>query len=559
MAGIWLLPFIVLFGLAVYRLLQVGRRPPNYPPGPPTLPIIGNLHQIPAENGHIQFQKWAQEYGPVYSLILGTKVMIVLSSDQAVKDLLDKKSSIYSSRPETYIAQVVSGRHIVPGGYRVLLMQYGDRWRMAHRIYHSILNIRAAKSFVPYQDLENKQMLNGLLNEPDSFIDQIRRYSFSLTTQMTYGWRSDRLDNPKLKALFYNLHEFSKTMGTTAAALLDLFPPLRYLPDFMLPARRYAKQLHTVEKALHKGNWMEVKAKLKNGTAKPSLCVDLAKAQDTEGFSDEQAGYIAGNLLEAGSDTTAAQLVGFVQAMLLYPEVQKKAQEEIDRVCGDRMPDMDDEMSLQYIRACIKECHRWMPTAIMGIAHSVIKDDEYMGYKIPKDSTVVLNVWAIHMDPKRHKNPSDFEPARYLDDLTNSIESAQSKDPAQRDHFLFGAGRRICQGMHIADRSMFLAVSRMLWAFRFEKARDPSRGDGAEIVPDPAALIPGMLVQPVAFPARITPRSEAHARVVRDRWRECEALLDAHAQWREVPAGMPLSTYEPPPAVAEKETERRAK
>lgn len=103
--------------LALWRLSKVGQRPKNYPPGPPTLPIIGNIHQMPSHHGHLQFQKWAQEYGPVYSLMLGTKVMIVLSSDQAVKDLLDKRSAIYSSRPEFYVAQ-----DILSGGLRVLFM-----------------------------------------------------------------------------------------------------------------------------------------------------------------------------------------------------------------------------------------------------------------------------------------------------------------------------------------------------------------------------------------------------------------------------------------------------
>ena len=107
---------VALAVLLVHRLSKVGRRPAGYPPGPPTLPIIGNLHLMPKEKGHLQFQKWSQEYGPVYSLILGTKVMIVLSSDQAIKDLLDKRSGIYSSRPDMYLGQVVSG------GLRMLLM-----------------------------------------------------------------------------------------------------------------------------------------------------------------------------------------------------------------------------------------------------------------------------------------------------------------------------------------------------------------------------------------------------------------------------------------------------
>lgn len=102
--------------LAVYRLSKIGRRPAGYPPGPPTLPLIGNIHLMPKEKAHLQFQKWAEEYGPVYSLILGTKVMIVLSSDQAVKDLLDKRSGIYSSRPDMYLGRIASG------SLRMLLM-----------------------------------------------------------------------------------------------------------------------------------------------------------------------------------------------------------------------------------------------------------------------------------------------------------------------------------------------------------------------------------------------------------------------------------------------------
>lgn len=93
----------------LFRIRKIGQRPSDYPPGPPTLPLIGNLHLMPKEKGHLQFQHWAKEYGPVYSLMLGTQVMIVLSSDQAVKDLLDKRSNIYSSRPDMYLANVASG------------------------------------------------------------------------------------------------------------------------------------------------------------------------------------------------------------------------------------------------------------------------------------------------------------------------------------------------------------------------------------------------------------------------------------------------------------------
>lgn len=113
----WMALGLTVFMTLLWRISRIGRRPKGYPPGPPTLPIIGNLHQMPKGHGHLQFQKWAQEYGPVYSLVLGTKVVIVLSTDAAVKDLLDKRSAIYSSRPEFYL-----GQEVLSGNLRPLFM-----------------------------------------------------------------------------------------------------------------------------------------------------------------------------------------------------------------------------------------------------------------------------------------------------------------------------------------------------------------------------------------------------------------------------------------------------
>lgn len=121
--------------------------------------------------------------------------------------------------------------------------------------------------------------------------------------------------------------------------------------------------------------------------------MDLVKIQKNEELSDDLAAYISGSILQAGSETTAAILVGFIQAMVIFPEVAKAGQEEVDRVCGDRMPDLNDVPNLPYVRACAKESLRWMPGFLLGIPHRVTQDDTYLGYRIPKDATIILNVW----------------------------------------------------------------------------------------------------------------------------------------------------------------------
>ncbi|KAK1978635.1 cytochrome P450 [Colletotrichum cereale] len=524
----FLIPLAVV-AVVTFQLRNVGRRPKEYPPGPPTLPLIGNLHQIPSTKPHLQFKKWAKEYGPVYSLILGTKVMIVLSSDQAVKDLLDKRSAIYSSRTDVYLGNVASAN------LRVVLMKYGETWRMIRKIFHQALHFGAAKGYIPYQDLESKQMLTGFLDQPHHFADHIRRFTNSLTTQMVFGFRTASIHDEKLKKLYHCTEKWSEVMRSSAAALLDVYPMLRNLGP-LSPGKQYAKRLHKEESVLYTGHWMDAKKRVLEGTAKPCLCIGITESQKELGFSDDLAGYIAGSLLEAGSDTTAATLHGFVQAMLVHPSVQKHAQEELDRVCGtERLPNIDDWDSMPYIRACIKESLRWMPTVILGIPHAVIRDDEYMGYKIPNGAGVILNVWAINMDEDRWENPRAFDPSRYLGDDQNSFESASNGDPSKRDHYVFGGGRRFCQGTHIADRSLFLAISRLLWSFRFERAVD-SRG--TEVVPDAEDITDGVLVQPRPFKARITARSEAHVRIVRKEWEASRELLDGEDQWKEVPRGM---------------------
>ncbi|KAI1103168.1 putative cytochrome P450 [Jackrogersella minutella] len=528
----------------IYRLGRIGQRPKGYPPGPPTLPLIGNIHQMPPKKVHLQFQKWAEEYGPVYSLMLGTKVMIVLSSDKAIKDLLDKRSNIYSSRPDAYLGNIISNNQ------RMLLMAYGDRWRMLRKLVHNSLNIKASRTYVPYQDLENKAMLVDFLENPDQFINHFRRYTNSLVTQMLFGFRTTSTKDPRFIQLFQGFEKFSHVMGSQTSTLLDIFPILRNLPDAFLPMRRYAKELHRQEATLNVGLYQETKEKLRKGRAKPCLCVDLVRAQEKLGFSDLTAAYVSGSLLEAGSDTTSATLVGWIQAMILFPEVPRAAQAELDRVCGDRLPDLNDLPDLPYIRGCMKETMRWMPTVILGVPHAVICDDMYMDYKIPKGAGVMLNVWGISNDPQRHPDPRRFDPTRWAGDCQTSVEAANNSEVSKRDHFLFGAGRRLCQGMHIADRSLFLAMSRLLWAFDFERAIDENTGE--EIIPDMEILVPdnGMFVQPKPFKMRIKPRSEWKAQRIREEWSKVTELLDDEMQWKTVPEDLIWRDYEPAEAAA---------
>ncbi|KAG9831278.1 putative cytochrome P450, partial [Aureobasidium melanogenum] len=149
------------------------------------------------------------------------------------------------------------------------------------------------------------------------------------------------------------------------------------------------------------------------------------------------------------------------------------------------------------------------------------------------------NVWAIHMDPNRSSEPRRFDPDRFKDDFLNCADSATQPDASKRDSFTFGAGRRICQGMHVAERSLFLGISRMLWAFDINPVIDSATGE--EILPDPDKLTQGILVMPEEYKVNITPRDQIRADLIEKEWQEAEDLLDPITkQWKQMPKGMVL-------------------
>ena len=146
------------------------------------------------------------------------------------------------------------------------------------------------------------------------------------------------------------------------------------------------------------------------------------------------------------------------------------------------------------------------------------------------------------MDPTRSPNPRQFNPDRFAEDKTTLYQSAMG-DPAKRDNFVFGAGRRLCQGIHIAERSLFLGISRLVWGFNFSPSHD---AQGQPISYDVEDLVGGLTVEPQHYTCQIKPRSESKIEIMRGEADACHTLLDSQTgQWKQTPEGMAFSTWMP--------------
>jgi cytochrome P450 len=193
----------------------------------------------------------------------------------------------------------------------------------------------------------------------------------------------------------------------------------------------------------------------------------------------------------AGAETTSTTLSWWLLAMLAFPEVQRRAQAEIDAVVGrDRLPSFADAPHLPYVRATIREALRWRPVLPLGVPHVSTKEDWYEGMYIPKGTMCISNVWQCNHDRVVFgEDANEFRPERHLDEhgelLPGPVETYQA------GHVSFGFGRRICVGKDLANESLFISTARILWAAELARPQDES---GKEVPLDIETVIDAGIV-----------------------------------------------------------------
>ncbi|GAB7330838.1 hypothetical protein MBLNU13_g02377t1 [Cladosporium sp. NU13] len=523
----------LLFGLicstaaAIYVFFFVGRRENHLPPGPPTLPILGNIHQIPKKSAHFQFSEWAKQYGGLYSLKLGTGTAVVITDRRLVKQLIDKKSALYSDRPKSYVANLISS------GDHILLMAHGQQWRSTRKLLHGSLMEKAVdEQHLPLQEAEARQMLRDYLLKPEDHMLHPKRFSNSVTMSIVWGIRTPTSQTEHMESLYSLMEIWSQVMETGATPPVDVYPILHNLPQkVFLHWRDRATHVQRSMNALYASFLTGIRARRQASGSRGSLMdkvldqVESEKAAAGMTYSDHELWFLGGTVTEGGSDTSASIITAFVQAMVAYPNVQRKAQAEIDRVVGeDRSPTWEDYAALPYVAQCVKEAMRWRPVTPLAFPHALAQDDWVDGYLIPKGTTVIINAWGMQHDAARYKNPEAFDPDHFAGctKLAPELANGAYED---RDHYGYGAGRRLCPGIHLAERNLFLAMSKLLWAFDMSPSVDES-GRDVPVDTDPrTAYSEGFLVCAKDFPARFRIRSQDKKETVLREFGEVESAF----------------------------------
>ncbi|EUC61305.1 cytochrome P450 family protein [Rhizoctonia solani AG-3 Rhs1AP] len=471
-----------------------------FPPGPPEKSWIGgNALDMPRSHLWLRFTEWAKQYGDIVHVRVHTNHIVLLSSYDVVTDLFDKRGSTYSHRSERTMTTMMGWKHFMSSE------AYGDRWRAYRRQANSGFN---KKAVVKYQDGQARDVhvfLQRLLSDSENFISQIKWLAGSIIMRTTYGYKVLETNDPHITIADDALASLQFT-GVAGNYLVDSYPFLRYLPAW-LPGMEFKRQAEEWSKyparmAQEPFDW--TKEQMKNGLAVPSFLSGLLE-QNKDGLDGEDViKWTSASMYSAGAHTTVGTISNFILAMVLYPEVFRKAQEEIDRVVGsERLPLVSDRVDLPYIECVLSETLRWYPVAPLAIPHRVLQDDEYRGYRIPAGSTVISNVYAITRDERIYPDPETFIPERF-------DTSRPGPNPPNPRDFIFGIGRRVCPGNHIADVSVWLAIASLAATMDINKTRD-SNGVYVEPVTEWSS---GFVSQLRPFKCSIKPRSEKVAKLI---------------------------------------------
>ncbi|KAL0957853.1 hypothetical protein HGRIS_000037 [Hohenbuehelia grisea] len=495
---------VYLFLKTIFSRGPVDGNGNSIPSGPIGLPIVGSFPFL-TNYPELTLDYWAKKFGPLYSLWLGNQLFVIVSDPQIVKDLMVTNGAVFSSRKEMFLKS-----QTIFAGRGITATPYNDTWRKHRRLATGWLNSKAVESYTNVLDYEATILVKELYRYGKAGAAPINpqphagRCSLNNMLTITFGTRTDSIDHPLVSQALRLSREFMNCTGPVSN-LTDFVPLLQRLPNYMITR---GKKLHAGLVDTYGGLVLDIEKRINSGEKVPDCLVkSVLQVNEEEKLDHLDMAILCSAFMIGGVETTASIMQWFSALIPAYPEIQAKAHAELDRVVGrDRLPTVEDEKNLPYIHAIIKEVERVHNPFWLGTPHVNTQDFTYRGQFIPKDTVLVLNTYTMHHDPARHPDPFTFNPDRYINDSTLASESANLTNPYERDNWMFGVGRRICPGMWVAEREVFLAISRMLWAFTMK-----------EIPGEPIDLAEydGLSGRsPVPFRIRMVPRDDNVARVL---------------------------------------------
>ncbi|XP_073688989.1 cytochrome P450 1A1 [Garra rufa] len=441
-------------------------------PGPKPLPIIGNVLEV-GSNPHLSLTAMSKCYGPVFQVQIGMRPVVVLSGNDVIRQALLKQGDEFAGRPDLHSSKFINnGKSLAFSTDKVGV------WRARRKLALSALRTFstvqgksseyscALEEHISKEGLYLIERLHSVMKADGSF-DPFRHIVVSVANVICgicFGRRYSHDDN-ELVRLVNMSDEFGKIVGSGNPA--DFIPFLRILPSttmkkFLSINDRFNKLMKKLVKdhydTFDKDNIRDITDSLIN------LCEDRKLDENSNlQVSDDKIVAIVNDLFGAGFDTISTALSWAVVYLVAYPEIQERLQRELrEKVGMERTPCLSDRNNLPLLEAFILEIFRHSSFLPFTIPHCTSKDTSLNGYFIPKDTCVFVNQWQVNHDPELWKDPSSFNPDRFLNADGTDLNKLEGEKV-----LVFGLGKRRCIGEFIGRAEVFLFLAILLQRLKF--------------------------------------------------------------------------------------------
>ncbi|KAI6346954.1 hypothetical protein MCOR25_010944 [Pyricularia grisea] len=501
-----------IFLTVVRHTLSLLQKKPNSVakfPGPKQYPIVGRIHDLPRFSLWLKFKEWADIHGPIYQTRAVDNTFIIISDEKIAEELLVKRGHIYSGRPQ--IRALIGHKE---GPVYVALMDRHDTWTQQRKWVHSAMAEAYKHHFYGHVEAETKRYLAMILLDPSHFLCHTREHCGRVMSRLAWDQAQQGAENGR--SADETLHCMS-----VSGPIVNTVSPLWQLPWALNPWWRNEVRRESAQRAWWAGNYHVARRRFLDGDLPADTWAyryfDQLTRDGNGGLeqSPEQVDFAScmlGFFSLVGAVTISGPLKFFLMAMALHPEWQRKARGEVDRVCGDRMPTMDDFAALPTVRAVLKETVRWRSGVPLGVPHQAEQDDVFRGVPIKKGTIVLACEWSLNRVPEKYPDGDSFRPERWLEPGWPTFQEPLSKYPNFRNgHGMhtFGWGRRTCLGQNIVDDEMFVFAAAVLWGFDMAQKLDRRTGEPVPI--DTQATNSHVILEPLPFEMTFEPRSEARA------------------------------------------------
>ncbi|KAL6268958.1 hypothetical protein ACE6H2_025869 [Prunus campanulata] len=440
------------------------------PPGPVGWPILGSLPHFLNNRLHEDLFHLSRIHGPLFSLKLGLKPVVVISSPEMACKTLKQQEAVFSSRTVTEAIRVIT--------YDTASIVYAPmdsaRWRVIRKILME--KLFSAKAFEAFEPLR-KQQVHGLLKELYSTSMSrnsvnIAEWAFVASGNIVSNtvcsknlFKITKKEGRELKHTFWQLMQI---LGSVNVA--DLIPVFKPFDPQGLKRRilKIFRRLDAFYENIIKERLEERKIGISNIGKQNLDLLDVLldyrsdREDELKSLSRKNIKGMLAEMFVAGTETTSSTFEWGMAEILRKPDAYKKIVMELDQVVGkNRFVEESDISNLPYLQAAVKEVFRLHPAVPLLVPRSTNEACEVSGYHIPKGCVVLVNVWGMARDPSVWEDPCEFKPERFL---------GSSIDVKGHDFNLipFGSGKRSCIGLPLGHRMVHFYLAALLHAFEWE-------------------------------------------------------------------------------------------